>query len=234
MTSARVAYPGIRQGSEGVCEIWLTSEDTGAYGRDIGTDLPSLLWELVKEIPEGAMLRLGMTNPPYILEHLEEMAKILNHPRVYAFLHVPVQSASDSVLMDMKREYCCDDFRRVVDFLKEKPSAHHGFIVTSGGCGERISLEMVVLAVFALLRPTEGLTPPGGTAVVPIVFHLLQQLATCRTGCAKPWGAREVTEESTAEHLQGRERRSKRMPRLKRNETPTRRLDLRRRVDERE
>ncbi|XP_051722777.1 threonylcarbamoyladenosine tRNA methylthiotransferase isoform X2 [Ctenopharyngodon idella] len=105
---------------EGVCEIWLTSEDTGAYGRDIGTDLPSLLWELVKEIPEGAMLRLGMTNPPYILEHLEEMAKILNHPRVYAFLHVPVQSASDSVLMDMKREYCCADFRRVMDFLKEK------------------------------------------------------------------------------------------------------------------
>uniref|UniRef100_A0A3Q1JUB1 tRNA-t(6)A37 methylthiotransferase n=1 Tax=Anabas testudineus TaxID=64144 RepID=A0A3Q1JUB1_ANATE len=105
---------------EGVCEIWLTSEDTGAYGRDIGTDLPTLLWRLVEEIPEGAMLRLGMTNPPYILEHLEEMAKILNHPRVYAFLHVPVQSASDSVLMDMKREYCIDDFRRVVDFLKER------------------------------------------------------------------------------------------------------------------
>ncbi len=56
---------------EGVCEIWLTSEDTGAYGRDIGTDLPTLLWRLVEEIPEGAMLRLGMTNPPYILEHLE-------------------------------------------------------------------------------------------------------------------------------------------------------------------
>uniref|UniRef100_A0A673CUP3 tRNA-t(6)A37 methylthiotransferase n=1 Tax=Sphaeramia orbicularis TaxID=375764 RepID=A0A673CUP3_9TELE len=105
---------------EGVCEIWLTSEDTGAYGRDIGTDLPTLLWKLVEEIPEGAMLRLGMTNPPYILEHLEEMAKILNHPRVYAFLHVPVQSASDSVLMDMKREYCVNDFRQVVDFLKER------------------------------------------------------------------------------------------------------------------
>ncbi|XP_063779314.1 threonylcarbamoyladenosine tRNA methylthiotransferase [Pseudophryne corroboree] len=105
---------------EGVCEIWLTSEDTGAYGRDIGTDLPTLLWKLVDVIPEGAMLRLGMTNPPYILEHLEEMAKILNHPRVYAFLHIPVQSASDSVLMDMKREYCIADFKRVVDFLKER------------------------------------------------------------------------------------------------------------------
>uniref|UniRef100_G1MHS0 tRNA-t(6)A37 methylthiotransferase n=1 Tax=Ailuropoda melanoleuca TaxID=9646 RepID=G1MHS0_AILME len=105
---------------EGVCEIWLTSEDTGAYGRDIGTSLPALLWKLVEVIPEGAMLRLGMTNPPYISEHLEEMAKILNHPRVYAFLHIPVQSASDTVLMEMKREYCVADFKRVVDFLKEK------------------------------------------------------------------------------------------------------------------
>lgn len=105
---------------EGVCEIWLTSEDTGAYGRDIGTDLPTLLWKLVEVIPEGAMLRLGMTNPPYILEHLEEMAKILNHSRVYSFLHVPVQSGSDSVLMDMKREYCIEDFKHVASFLKEK------------------------------------------------------------------------------------------------------------------
>ena len=66
------------------------------------------------------MLRIGMTNPPYILDHLEEIAKILNHPKVYSFLHVPVQSGSDSVLGDMKREYCSKDFERVVDFLKEK------------------------------------------------------------------------------------------------------------------
>lgn len=60
---------------EGVCEIWLTSEDTGAYGRDIGTSLPELLRQLVQVIPEGCMLRLGMTNPPYILEHLEVLMK---------------------------------------------------------------------------------------------------------------------------------------------------------------
>ena len=56
-------------------EIWLTSEDTGAYGRDIGTSLPELLWQLVEVIPEGCMMRVGMTNPPYILEHLE----VTNH-----------------------------------------------------------------------------------------------------------------------------------------------------------
>ncbi|XP_055510780.1 threonylcarbamoyladenosine tRNA methylthiotransferase [Leucoraja erinacea] len=110
----------IQSFQEGVCEIWLTSEDTGAYGRDIGTDLPTLLWKLVEVIPEGAMLRLGMTNPPYILEHLEEMAKILLHPRVYSFLHVPVQTGSDSVLMDMKREYCIADFKQVADFLRDR------------------------------------------------------------------------------------------------------------------
>ena len=105
--------------AEGVCEIWLTSEDTGAYGRDIGSNLPDLLGELVKVIPEGCRLRLGMTNPPYILDHLQEMAEILNHDRVYSFLHVPVQSGCDAVLRDMKREYNVADFQRVVDFLTE-------------------------------------------------------------------------------------------------------------------
>lgn len=105
---------------EGVCEIWLTSEDTGTYGRDIGSSLPELLWKLLEVIPDGCMLRIGMTNPPYILEHLEEMAKVLNHPRCYAFLHVPVQSGSDAVLGDMKREYCRKDFEHVVDFLRKR------------------------------------------------------------------------------------------------------------------
>ena len=57
--------------SEGVVEVWLTSEDTGAYGRDIDVSLPELLWQLVKVVPDGCMLRIGMTNPPYIMEHLE-------------------------------------------------------------------------------------------------------------------------------------------------------------------
>lgn len=107
---------------EGVVEIWLTSEDTGAYGRDIGVTLPDLLWKLVDVIPEGCRLRLGMTNPPYILDHLDEMAKILDHSRVYKFLHVPIQSGSDSVLSAMKREYDSDDFSRVVNILKQKVS----------------------------------------------------------------------------------------------------------------
>jgi len=103
---------------EGVVEIWLTSEDTGAYGRDIGVTLPDLLWRLVEVIPDGCRLRIGMTNPPYILDHLDEIGKVLNHPNVYKFMHIPVQSGSDAVLRDMKREYNRNDFCRVVDSLR--------------------------------------------------------------------------------------------------------------------
>lgn len=48
------------------------------------------------------------------------MARILNHPRVYSFLHVPVQSGSDLVLEAMKREYTRHDFEHVVDFLRAR------------------------------------------------------------------------------------------------------------------
>lgn len=105
---------------EGVKEIWLTSEDTGAYGRDIGTNLPELVRNMLKIVPPHVMVRIGMTNPPYILEHLDAMADILNHPRMFAFLHIPVQSGSDPVLLNMNREYTVEEFKRVCDHLLEK------------------------------------------------------------------------------------------------------------------
>ncbi|KAB1204815.1 Threonylcarbamoyladenosine tRNA methylthiotransferase [Morella rubra] len=107
--------------ADGVGEIWLSSEDTGAYGRDIGVNLPTLLNAIVSELPPDAstMLRIGMTNPPFILEHLKEIAEVLCHPCVYSFLHVPVQSGSNAVLTAMNREYTVREFRTVVDTLTE-------------------------------------------------------------------------------------------------------------------
>lgn len=42
-------------------EIWLSSEDTGAYGIDLGTDLPLLLHQIVSIMPHNGntMLRIG-------------------------------------------------------------------------------------------------------------------------------------------------------------------------------
>jgi threonylcarbamoyladenosine tRNA methylthiotransferase CDKAL1 len=104
-----------------VREIWLSSEDTGAYGRDIQTNLPNLLNLLIKELPEDGrtMLRVGMTNPPFILEHLDAISEALRHPLCFSYLHVPVQSGSDTVLENMNREYTRAEFEKVCDTLLE-------------------------------------------------------------------------------------------------------------------
>ncbi|CAH8566323.1 unnamed protein product [Schistosoma mattheei] len=142
---------------EGVKELWLTSEDLGAYGRDLDRTTSSLIcpglsekWPhhitladllagLVPIIPAGCMLRLGMTNPPYILDQLVEIAEVLSHPRVYSFLHIPVQSGSDAVLDAMKREYTIEEFSNVVDYLMQNvkppnlpPGAAHDSVNGSG------------------------------------------------------------------------------------------------------
>ena len=63
---------------EGVVEIWLTSEDTGAWGIDLGLTLPDLLTELVKVIPEGCRLRLGIVST---LEIISKKFHFYLHPQ---------------------------------------------------------------------------------------------------------------------------------------------------------
>lgn len=52
------------------------------------------------------------------MEHLDKIVRILNHPNVYSFLHIPVQSGSNPVLDKMNREYTIEDFNYVVGINK--------------------------------------------------------------------------------------------------------------------
>ena len=54
-----------------------------------------------------------------ILYNIIDFVDILNDPRVFSFLHIPVQAASDSVLLAMNREYTVGEFRKVADYLIE-------------------------------------------------------------------------------------------------------------------
>lgn len=87
-----------------------------------GTSNPSFnlehaLLRYLTTLPDGYLTPAGMTNPPFILEHLDAIAECLRHPAVFSYLHVPVQSGSDAVLKSMNRDYSVGEFERVCDTL---------------------------------------------------------------------------------------------------------------------
>ena len=107
--------------TEGVREIWLTSQDTGCYGFDIDTDLPTLLEKLIK-IPGDFRIRVGMMNPDHMPKIQDRLIQIYKHPKIFKFLHLPVQAGNNKVLQDMKRLYTVEDFlAQVAAFRQEVP-----------------------------------------------------------------------------------------------------------------
>jgi len=107
--------------SEGVKELWLTAQDTGCYGHDQDTFLPSLLRDMV-QLEGDFFIRIGMMNPNHVLEMLEDLIDIYKHDKLYKFIHIPVQSGSNKTLKKMKRRYTIEDFKRiVVEFRREIP-----------------------------------------------------------------------------------------------------------------
>jgi len=98
---------------EGAKEVWLTSQDTGAYGLDIKSNLPSLL-SLILSLDGDFRVRVGMMNPNHALRMLDDLVEAYMGEKVYKFLHLPVQSGDDGVLKDMNRLYTVGEFREVV------------------------------------------------------------------------------------------------------------------------
>ena len=101
----------------GAKEILITAQDTGCYGRDIGTDLGKLLKELLKKEGEYR-IRIGMMNPNSLKPVLDGVLEAFRDNRVYRFLHIPVQSGSDGVLERMKRHYTSEDFFALTDEIR--------------------------------------------------------------------------------------------------------------------
>ncbi len=98
-----------RLGMSGVAEVQLAAQDIAAWGSDIGASLPELL-RMVVQVPGNFMVRLGMMNPDSALSIKEELIEAMHDPRIYRFLHMPVQSGSDRILKSMGRRYSAGDF----------------------------------------------------------------------------------------------------------------------------
>ncbi|MBT3298364.1 tRNA (N(6)-L-threonylcarbamoyladenosine(37)-C(2))-methylthiotransferase [archaeon] len=103
--------------SEGVKEIWLTSQDCGCYGFDINTSLVELLENIV-QIKGKYKIRIGMMNPDHLAKILEPLVEIYQNKKIFKFLHLPVQSGDDKILESMGRPYKSEDFVHQVNTFR--------------------------------------------------------------------------------------------------------------------
>ncbi len=106
---------------QGAKEILVTSQDTAAYGMDGNDHLPDLL-NAICGIPGDFRVRVGMMNPDNLAEILDGMIPAYQHPKVYRFLHLPVQSGSDRVIRDMGRAYASGDYLDMVGRMRSSLS----------------------------------------------------------------------------------------------------------------
>ncbi|MEM0096605.1 MAG: tRNA (N(6)-L-threonylcarbamoyladenosine(37)-C(2))-methylthiotransferase [Candidatus Bathyarchaeia archaeon] len=102
----------------GVREFWLTSQDTACYGLDIGTSLPELL-RAVCGVDGDFKVRVGMMTPNMALRILDKLIEAYRDEKIFKFLHIPVQSGDNEVLMRMRRFYTVEDFKQIVNAFRE-------------------------------------------------------------------------------------------------------------------
>jgi len=124
--------------ARGAKEIQITSQDTACYGFDFegngkgsvekggeeetGTGKKNLatLLEKICAIPGRFRVRIGMGNPEHFWKIRKELAKaICSTDKAYRFLHIPVQSGSDSVLAAMNRNYKAEEYAKLVGFFRK-------------------------------------------------------------------------------------------------------------------
>jgi threonylcarbamoyladenosine tRNA methylthiotransferase CDKAL1 len=102
----------------GAAEIYLTAQDTGVYGMDIGCDLPALI-RRIDDIEGDFKVRIGMMNPFSIADIVPQLSAVLRLPRVYRFAHIPVQSGSNRILRLMERPYTEEEYSTLVARIRE-------------------------------------------------------------------------------------------------------------------
>jgi threonylcarbamoyladenosine tRNA methylthiotransferase CDKAL1 len=122
--------------SSGAKEVWLTGQDTAAYGRDIRTNLAALLNNLC-QLNGDYMIRVGMMTPNLALNMLDDLIEAFQDEHVFKFVHLPVQSGSDKVLKRMNRQYTAKQFRSLVKtFRKSIPETTIATDIICGFPGE--------------------------------------------------------------------------------------------------
>ena len=123
--------------ASGYAEIVLTGVHLGDYGLDLPPNR-RLLADLVREIlaiPELQRFRLSSIEPASITDELIEL--MAGHDKFARHFHIPLQSASDTVLSRMRRRYTAAQFSSLIGRISQAiPDCGIGTDIICGFPGE--------------------------------------------------------------------------------------------------
>jgi MiaB-like tRNA modifying enzyme len=138
--------------SNGCKEIWVTAEDTATYYYN-GKRLPELL-DKITSIEGDFRVRVGMTTPNQLEPVLDDLIESLKNPKLYQFIHIPIQAGNDEILGKMRRRYTVQDFKDVVNNLRNAyPDIGISTDVICGFPGETYKQFQDSLDLIKWLRP---------------------------------------------------------------------------------
>jgi MiaB-like tRNA modifying enzyme len=140
--------------ADGAKEIWLTGQDAACYGFDTKTNIVELLNKLVL-IPGEFFLRVGMGNPRHMMAYIDDLIAIMKHPKVFKFIHLPVQAGSSKVLSFMKRQHSVEDYLYLAQKLRaEIPEITISTDIIVGHPGEEEDDFLQTLDVLKITKPS--------------------------------------------------------------------------------
>ncbi len=106
--------------STGHYELRLTAQDSACYGYDLQNNLADLLSSVAKiKTKHEFRVRIGMMNPNSVKPIVNELIESYKHPRIFKFLHIPVQSGDDEILKAMNRRYTTAEFFEIIDRFRD-------------------------------------------------------------------------------------------------------------------
>jgi len=107
--------------AQGYKRFILTADDTGAYGQDIGTDLPTLI-EKILELDGDYKLNIYHLEPNWLIKYFDYFKKVFNTSKIDVIFS-PIQSGSNKILKAMRRPYTVEEYVRCIKELRtELPS----------------------------------------------------------------------------------------------------------------
>mgnify|MGYP000728946182 FL=1 len=121
---------------EGIKEVVITGIHIASYGKDFNTEYRLIdLLEEIQKVDGVQRIRLGSLEPTLITEEfvtrLKKLSKICDH------FHLSLQSGCDETLKRMNRKYTTNQFRHVVELLRNAyPEVHLTTDVIVGFPGE--------------------------------------------------------------------------------------------------